>query len=312
MSVRSETDPSEELGARPGVFSRLMVGYDGSDAANAAAGFALGLAAGTGAPVSIVHVCAAPEAAGSADVLMDAVEQVAEYEHEWQGRLENLRDYAADDLAIDCRVVRGQPAGALIDEAAAQGADLMMTGSHGVGKMRGALLGSVSSQLLMQAPCSVMVFREAAAPTPAAQVRTVVAGIDGSDSSDHARAVAQELARALGARLLLVHAYDPEVPLVTHPTELLREQYASHGRDLLRAAREALTAPLEDVEGEVREGRAQDELAAVCEANAPAVLVVGSRGRGGFRGLLLGSTSMALANTAPCPVLVARSPAPES
>jgi Universal stress protein family len=54
-------------------------------------------------------------------------------------------------------VLRGSPAGVLIAAAVDSGADLILTGSRGAGRIQGALLGSVSSQVLTHAPCSVMV-----------------------------------------------------------------------------------------------------------------------------------------------------------
>jgi nucleotide-binding universal stress UspA family protein len=286
--------------------ARLLVGYDGSDGANAAAAFGLWLAGKTGCQATLVHAGPTPETAPSADLLPAAAEQVVAYEREWRWRLENLREYAADDAVVDCRVVRGSPAGALIAAAGDSGADMILTGSHGVGRVRGALLGSVSSQVLGHARCSVMVFREHERSAPAAHARAVVVGIDGSASSRHALELGQALAAPLGAALLLVHAYDPRVPFVSVPTEAMREAVRRHAVTVLHEARQTVAAPLEVIEEAVVEGRAREALVAACERHAPALLVVGSRGLGGFTELLLGSTSRWVVNHAPCPVLVAR------
>jgi nucleotide-binding universal stress UspA family protein len=286
--------------------ARLLVGYDGSDGANAAAGFGLWLAGKTGCEVALVHAGPAPEAAPSADLLPAAAEQAVAYEREWRRRLENVREYAADDAAVECRVVRGSPAGALVAAAVDLSADLVLIGSHGVGRVRGALLGSVSSQVLAHAPCSVMVFREDERSAPAAHARAVVVGIDGSDSSRHALELAEALAVPLGAALVLVHACDPHVPYVSEPTDAMRNALRRHAATVLHDARESVAAPLDVVEQEVVEGRAREALVAAGERHAPALLVVGSRGLGGFKELLLGSTSRWVADHAPCPVLVAR------
>ena len=283
-----------------------MVGYDGSDSANAAAAFGLWLAGKTGCEATVVHAGPTPETAPTADLLLAVAEQVVAYEREWQWRLENLRKYAAEDAVVECRVVRGSPAGVLIAAAVDSGASIILTGSHGVGRVRGALLGSVSSQVLAHAPCSVMVFRENERSAPAAHARTVVVGIDGSASSRHALEVAQALAAPLGAALVLVHAYDPHVPFVSEPTRAMRDGLRRHAAAVLHEARKTVAAPLEVIEEETVEGRARDELVAACERHAPALLVVGSRGLGGFKELLLGSTSRWVVNHAPCPVLVAR------
>ncbi|HET9739016.1 MAG TPA: universal stress protein [Solirubrobacteraceae bacterium] len=286
--------------------ARLVVGYDGSNCANAAAAFGLWLAGKVGCQAIVVNAGPTPETAPSADLLPAAAEQVVAYEREWQSRLENLREYAAEDAVVECRVVRGSPAGVLIAAAVDSGADMILTGSHGVGRVRGALLGSVSSQVLAHAPCSVMVFREHGRSAPAAHARTVVIGIDGSDSSRHALELGQALAALLGAALVLVHAYDPRVPFVSAPTGAMRQAVRRDAVTVLHEARQTVAAPLEVIEEAVVEAGARDALVTASERHAPALLVVGSRGLGGFKELLLGSTSRWVVNHAPCPVLVAR------
>lgn len=286
--------------------SRLVVGHDGSDGANAAAAFGLWLAGKTGCHATGVHAGPTPDTASSAELLPAAAEQVAAGEREWRRRLENLREYAAQDAVVDCHVVRGSPAGVLIAVAVDSGADMILVGSHGVGRVRGALLGSVSAQVLAHAPCSVMVFRDDERSAPAAHARSVVVGIDGSASSARALELAQTLAVPLGAALVLVHAYDPSVPFVSEPTAAMRDELRRHAATVLHDARKTVAAPLEVIEEEVVEGRARDELVAACARHAPALLVVGSRGLGGFKELLLGSTSTCVVNHAACPVLVAR------
>jgi nucleotide-binding universal stress UspA family protein len=283
----------------------LVVGYDGSDGANAAAAFALWLTGKTGCRTTLLHVGPAPDAAGSPALAAAAGEYVVEYADEWHRRLENLREYAPEDAMLDCRVAVGNPAGALIAAAAEIGAALILIGSHGVGQVRGALLGSVSSQVIAHAPCSVLIFRERSAREPASHTRTIVVGVDGSPSSLDALERAQALAVPLDARLLLVHAYDPHIPLAVMTTDAIRNELSRHGRSVLGEARAAVTAPVE-VEEQLVEGQPRAELLAACERQAPALLAVGSRGLGGFRQLLVGSTSRCAANHAACPVLIAR------
>jgi nucleotide-binding universal stress UspA family protein len=280
----------------------LVVGYDGSDSANAAAAFGLPLAGKAGSRTTLVHAGPPPDAGARTAV-------VVAYERDWRRRLENLREYAPLGAQLDCRVVRGSAAGALIAAALETDAGLILVGSHGAGHVRRALLGSVSAQVIAHAPCSVMVFREHGGTEPATHARTIVVGIDGSPSARAALERAEALAQPLAARLLLVHAYDPHIPFAVMTTEGMRKQLERHGRALLDEARAALAGPAET---QLVEGHARDELIAACERHAPALLVVGSRGRGGFRELLVGSTTRGVAHHAPCPVLIARPPLPPS
>jgi nucleotide-binding universal stress UspA family protein len=63
---------------------------------------------------------------------------------------------------------------------------------------------------------------------------------------------------------------------------------------------------LEAIVEDLREGPPRSQLIEACAQHRPTVAVVGARGAGGFRGLLLGSTARDLVNHAGCPVLVVR------
>ena len=89
-----------------------------------------------------------------------------------------------------------------------------------------------------------------------------------------------------------------DIPLAVMTTAGIRDMLERHGRELLARARAALTERLDVVE-EVVDGHARDALLAACERHAPVVLVVGSRGLGGFQELLLGSTSVGSPTTRP-------------
>jgi len=141
----------------------------------------------------------------------------------------------------------------------------------------------------------------------------VLAAIDGSDASRQALAVAAGLAAALSVALVVVHAVDYHMPYValdpySGAGELLRAQ----GEELLKDVRASIAAPLEAVETDLRMGSAREQLIAACRDHQPAIMVLGNRGAGGFMGMLLGGTAREVARSAPCPVLVVRSPGTDS
>lgn len=252
---------------------------------------------------TLVRVCPDPKPSIPANALATASLHLAAEESDWRRQLDNLRAYGSDRSPVDCWVERGHPAGALIDAASATEADVILIGSSGVRTLRGEFLGSVSSQVVEHAPCSVMVFREGDPASPA-HLRSVLVGLDGSRGCMDALSIAQELAAALEARLVLCAAYPTGVAFAP-PTSELRGELRAHARSVVDAARRTVPGKPEIIE-ELGEGRARDVLLRACEHHAPAELVLGSRGLGGFTRLLLGSTSRWLANHAPCPVLIAR------
>ncbi len=142
-----------------------------------------------------------------------------------------------------------------------------------------------------------------------AKLDLVLAGYDDSDESDAALATAAQLAQAAGARLGLVAVLDPRVfadysayAAAGYESASLKEGLREHLEQLIEQKLAALPAGVEAA-GEVIEG---DPPAALAEAAAEAdLLVLGSRGYGPLRSVLLGSVSSPLVREAPCAVMVA-------
>jgi nucleotide-binding universal stress UspA family protein len=136
-------------------------------------------------------------------------------------------------------------------------------------------------------------------------VDTIVAGIDDSDGARHALSVAAELAQATGATLRVVHAYEfdlgwieagnPELPLWQ------QRAYRTAEESLHRVVTEVLGDDFKCEEQAIQGPPAEVLFDAARDAD---FLVVGTRGRGGFTSLLLGSVSQRLTQHAPCPVVV--------
>ncbi len=283
------------------VLSRLLVGYDGSAGAGAAVSFALALAGKARCSVTLVHVVPDGEAAASAELVPGVAQQIVEQVATWQHRLENLAAYAAPGVAVTCRAVPGAPAAVLSAIASEFEADVILVGSRGLGPVRRALMGSVSTELLAHAPCSVMVFPGESTPPARAHVCSVIAGIDGSPASLRALTFAQALARPLEATLVLVHVYDAQA---CEPGEAALAELRRRNAALVHAARGVVSGLPSGIAEEIVAGLRGPELLAACERHAPALLVVGSRRAGRLESLMVGSTSRWAVNHARCPVLV--------
>lgn len=142
-------------------------------------------------------------------------------------------------------------------------------------------------------------------------VTRIVVGVDGSEESHQALAWAVEEARRWGASLRIVHAWRPPEAYLFDAPAVVRPELDEALRDVgRRVVEDALAAVLSGSDPGVEiERRVLPEppvealLAAAADAD---LLVIGSRGRGGFAGLLLGSVSQQVAHHAPCPVVVVR------
>jgi nucleotide-binding universal stress UspA family protein len=204
---------------------------------------------------------------------------------------------------VEPRVVEGRPAAALLD--AATTADLLVVGARGLGGFRGLLLGSVSQTCLHHAPVPLVIVRGGGDDRGTPSGRIVV-GVDGSEASRAALRWAIAEARRREASVEAVHAW--QVPYVGGDPYLAGGFYPglieTAGRDTLQQAIDAedtsaLARPVEPI---VAAGGAASAL--LDAAKDADLLVVGSRGRGGFTSLVLGSVSHHVAHHATCPVVV--------
>ncbi len=139
---------------------------------------------------------------------------------------------------------------------------------------------------------------------------TIVVGNDGSRSSTEALEFALELAGKLGADLVVIRAWTvdtaPRGALVDHGYVASFDEVSAKVRDKLEESTRALAARHPAVTVDYR-GVLGHPAAVLMEASAASLmLVIGSRGRGGFSSLLLGSVSEQCVRHATCPVLVVR------
>jgi nucleotide-binding universal stress UspA family protein len=176
-----------------------------------------------------------------------------------------------------CRLVEGRPDLVLLAQAERLGATLIAVGTHGISRPVGIALGTVTTTVLHEAPCSVLVARPR--PQDAEIPRSLVVGVDGSPES----AVALEVATALAERL----GIETQVWAI-------RE-----GKDFDQPAVDLIA---DNVRFE--DGKPVEVLVGAVESSD--LLVVGSRGLHGIRAL--GSVSERVAHKAPCSVLVVRPP----
>jgi nucleotide-binding universal stress UspA family protein len=288
--------------------SRIVVGYDGSAGAGIAVDWAAAEAARRDATLSLVHAVHLPQlltgaAANSPAAGAWAVDAATVVTDSGVGR---ARQMGATAL-VTTETTATTAARALVD--ASQDASLLVLGTRGRGTTVGEIFGSVGVTVAAEAACPVVVVRGDSRPP--GRGRAVVVGVDGSPQAEIALRYAADLAAAHGAPLSVVTAWrhgrggpHPFTPLsqlegLEHDRQARQEarRTAAEAADLAAGLYPALV-----VETHVREGRAAEALAAAAEGAG--LVVVGTRGRGGLTGLVLGSVSHAVMHTAPCPAVV--------
>lgn len=283
--------------------SAIVVGYDGSPQAGAAVRWAAARAKERRRPLDVVHAWGFAEPGGGAGTswlgerVLAQVREVPE---------EGVRIALAAEPGIEVRPVldHGSPVSVLARRGVA--APLVVVGRHGSG--RNPLLGSVTSGVLHQVPTAVAVVPQSARPGRG----PVVVGFDGSPASFVAVEEGRAAAELLGVELQVLVAWTPTVQATTPQLRALRAPSTADGArqsaELVadRARSWCQTRPELATEVRLVEGRARDVL--IRRTADAALVVVGTRGRGGFVSLVLGSVSRAVVHRARCPVLVTRDP----
>lgn len=276
----------------------VVVGVDGSRAAVAAALWAAAEARRHGS--RLVLATAVPDQLRVARLATPAV-RLRELVAAGKRRVEEAEGHvvrAVPQVCVDTEVSVAHPAAMLLERS--RTALMVVLGAGGDGDATGGLIGSVRTAVAHHALCPVVVAHPGAGPGPSAPV---VLGVDGSDLCASAAAAAFREAELRGVGVVAVHAWSD------HRLEDAAGADWSRGARAEQVLLDGFLEPLRLAHPGVAVSwvlRADQPLRSLREAAAGAqLLVVGSRGRGGFASLMLGSTSRALLKEAPCPVMVA-------
>ncbi|MEH1164430.1 universal stress protein [Micromonospora sp. CPCC 205539] len=280
--------------------AEILVGYDGSTDAGVALTWALDEAERSGQPVRLTYVFEWLTVAGW---IGPGVAPGVWPDDTARRQVDDLVRRAAADaaaahprLTVTSEVYDGPPALVLQERSAEAG--LLVLGSRGHGGFGGLLAGSTAVAVAAHAHCPVVVVRDGPGTTTAeAPAGPVAVGVDGSAAALVALGFAAERAAQRQVPLRALHAWTPGpggaagVPDERAAVEAALEPWRRTFPDL------AMTVDL--VSG--------SPAAMLIEASRDAgLVVVGSRGRGGLAGMLLGSVSQQLIQHAHCPVAVVR------
>ncbi|MCU0263618.1 MAG: universal stress protein [Candidatus Nanopelagicales bacterium] len=284
--------------------TQIVVGYDGSPDARAALDWAVLEAASRNLGIRVVHCepdLAAWEAATAS--MSGAPAPATTVPHEGQAVAGQAAEVVtAAGIPVTTVVTAGTPAGALVEQS--RSATMVVIGSRGHGSISSAILGSTVSHVASHAHCPVIVVRAEGVPGG-----PVVVGVDGSPESEEVVGWAIDHASRHGLALEVLHSYAipvyPGVVPYVPPVEITAATAGFEQRvtaEVLAGWRERY--PDVEVTTNIAHGRPAP---ALVEASGRASLtVVGSRGRGAFLGMLLGSTSQSLLHHATGSVAVLR------
>ncbi len=217
--------------------------------------------------------------------------------------------------AAETTVTQGNPKEEIVGAADAWPADLVVLGARGLGAAAAWLLGSVSQAVVRHVRCPVLVVKG-----KPRRLRSVLVATDGSEGANDAIRFFLSLPLRRDVRVRLLSAVEPVPFPTTAPgmirrrlramvAEIERERRSGTGKLLERAGAE-LRTKLSRVTRSAPTGHPAEEILATAAAFDADLIVVGARGLGGMKRLLLGSVSERVLRDARCPVLIVKRSSP--
>ncbi len=289
----------------------VLVGYDGSAASVLALRWAVDEAQRRHLALTVLHAATPdlPLTVVGMGYYGDGESQVAIGESILDDAKKRVAEWAPD-LAINVRLISSAPAPALLD--AMTDASVVVLGSRGLDGFSELLVGSTSLHAATHATIPVVVVRPHKDVPAGSEAGRVVVGVDGSESAQDALAFAFDEAYLRGVGLTAVRAWYSEyfdsygAKGGAIPVSVENETFVPAETAALHESVVGWRNKYPEVDVRERVVHATAAHALIDAARGAELLAVGSRGRGGFRSVLLGSVSHAALHHAACPVAVVR------
>jgi len=232
--------------------------------------------------------------------------------------LDSIRERLAPTVEppIEARVVDAPPAQAILDAADETDVDLIAMTMHGRTGLKDWLLGGTATKVVHASWRPVLVVRPKDRPGASEQapaLQTILVPLDASELSRSALPFAEDLAKALGASLVVMHAIVPTAIAypgaepVAIPQSVITDIEAS-AHAFARGIAGELTARGLKAKPVVVNGSAADAIVESAEAEGAGLIVMSTHGRSGVQRLLLGSVAEAVVRNSPIPITLVPPP----
>ncbi len=284
------------------MITKILDPLDGSQLSECALEPAVTLARQPGAEMLLVRV----PVADTFGFTISEARQI-ELRYETQDYLETICEANKQPgLIMHTQLIEGDVAGAIVDTAASEQADLIIMSTHGYSGLTRWVLGSVTEKVLRSAPCPVLAVRAVR------QIRKILITLDGSDLAEDALEPGLSLAQGLGAEISLLRV----VPHLTPDTKLEEVERGLSRRsqnDLIDEAKEYLQARVAryarsglEIKADVRTGSVADNILEYVEVFGIDLIGMATHGRTGLKRWVYGSVTAKVLRGASCSMLVIR------
>lgn len=300
-------------------YRKVLVATDFSTHADAALTQAIWLAKQGGAEVTLAHVLPHPRRFDQYEFSTMGLEieprpdEQKAFEEEKQRTLTRLEEllvgFGAKNLGFTTEVYVGDPFLEIIHAVKKHGYELVITGSRGLAAWEQFIVGSTTHRLIRKCPSSVWVVHEEDIAHP----KAVLAATDFSDLSRRAILEARRIANLAGGQLHVVHVIDtldvPENVVASTPAGMsVRERVNQQAKERLDDFLSSMDIGPSTVHRYLSWGTPWKEIVLLSKHLHARLIAMGTVGRSGIRGMLLGNTAERVMNTCHCSMLTVKSP----
>ncbi len=219
---------------------------------------------------------------------------------------QNLHDDFGLDSRVESVICEGEPSDVIVEIAQGKKAELIALGTYGRKGLKRLLMGSVTSRVILNAPCDVLVVKKTC-PQCSGSYHSLLVAFDGSESSKKALTKACDLAKVDGADVSVQYVIPRyEEMMDFFKTESVKKSLFEEAEKIVDGAKKISAGLGVSIKTVVQEGHAAEKIVEFADTMKHDLIVVGTHGWRGVNKALMGSTAERVIAHASCPILITR------
>ena len=218
----------------------------------------------------------------------------------------SLHDDHGLNGSVESLICEGEPPDVIVDIAQGKKADLIALGTYGRKGLKRLLMGSVTSQVILNSPCDVLVVKKPRS-IHSGSYHSLLVPFDGSDTSKKALTRASELSKIDGAEIAVLYVIPRYEEMIDFfKTETIKKSLFQEAEKIVEGAKRHAAGLGVQIKAVVQEGHAGDKIVDIADTFKHDLIVMGTHGWRGVNKAIMGSTAERIIAYASCPILIAR------
>ena len=208
--------------------------------------------------------------------------------------------------SVESIVCEGEPPEVIVEIAQEKNADLIALGTYGRRGLKRLLMGSVTSQVILNASCDVLIVKKPCSKCTGSY-NSLLVPFDGSVSSEKALLKAASLAKTDGSEISVLYVIPRYEEMVEfYKTDAIKKGLFQEAEKIVDQAKKIAAGLNLPIKAIVQEGHAADKIVEIATTMKHELIVTGTHGWRGISKAILGSTAERIIAHASCPVLIVR------